>query len=47
MAKAVISLLEDPDRAAAMARRARGEVEKYSWAHVSERWAAVYTGRPA
>jgi glycosyltransferase involved in cell wall biosynthesis len=47
MAKAVISLLEDPDRAVAMARRARGEVEKYSWAHVSERWAAVYTGRPA
>jgi glycosyltransferase involved in cell wall biosynthesis len=46
MAKAVISLLEDPDRAAAMARRARGEVEKYSWAHVSERWVGVYTGRP-
>jgi glycosyltransferase involved in cell wall biosynthesis len=46
MAKAVISLLEDPDRAAAMARRARGEVEKYSWAHVRERWAAVYAGRP-
>jgi glycosyltransferase involved in cell wall biosynthesis len=46
MAKAVISLLEDPDRSAAMARRARGEVEKYSWAHVSERWAAVYTERP-
>jgi glycosyltransferase involved in cell wall biosynthesis len=47
MAKAVISLLEDPDRASAMARRARGEVEKYSWPHVRERWAAVYTGRPA
>lgn len=46
MAKAVISLLEDPDRAAAMALRARGEVEKYSWAHVSERWAGAYTGRP-
>ncbi len=47
MAKAVISLLEDPDRATAMARRARSEVEKCSWAHVSERWAAIYTGRPA
>jgi glycosyltransferase involved in cell wall biosynthesis len=47
MAKAVISLLEDPDRAAAMAGRARGEVEKYSWAHVHERWAAVYAGRSA
>jgi glycosyltransferase involved in cell wall biosynthesis len=46
MAKAVISLLEDPDRAAAMARRAHDEVEKYSWPHVSERWAAVYAERP-
>jgi len=45
MAKAVISLLEDPDRAAAMARRARVEVEKYSWPHVRERWAAIYAGR--
>ncbi len=47
MAKAVISLLEDPDRAAAMAQRARREVEKYSWPHVSGRWAAVYAGRAA
>ncbi len=47
MAKAVISLLEDPDRAMAMARRARGEVEKYSWPRVRERWAAVYAGRSA
>ena len=47
MAKAVISLLEDPDRAATIARRARSEVEKYSWEHVSERWAAVYAGRQA
>jgi glycosyltransferase involved in cell wall biosynthesis len=46
MAKAVISLLEDSDRAAALARRARNEVEKYAWAHVRDRWAAVYTGRP-
>src|SRR5262249_8091336 len=34
MAKAVISLLEDSDRAAVMAKRARGEAEKYSWPHV-------------
>jgi glycosyltransferase involved in cell wall biosynthesis len=47
MAKAVISLIEDPDRAAAMARCARVEVEKRSWEHVRERWAAVYAGRPA
>jgi len=47
MAKAVIRLLEGPDRAAAMARRARSEVEKYSWPHVSGQWAAVYAGRAA
>jgi len=46
MAKAVIGLLEDLDRASAMARRARVEVEKHSWEHVRERWAAVYAGRP-
>jgi glycosyltransferase involved in cell wall biosynthesis len=44
MAKAVISLLEDPARAVAMAQRARDEVEKYSWAQVSEQWAAAYAG---
>jgi glycosyltransferase involved in cell wall biosynthesis len=42
MAKAVISLFEDPDRAAAMAWRAWVEVEKHSWEHVRERWAAIY-----
>jgi glycosyltransferase involved in cell wall biosynthesis len=47
MAKAVISLLENPNRAAAMARRARSEVERFSWAQVSDRWARVYNGRAA
>jgi L-malate glycosyltransferase len=46
MAKAVMSLLEDPIRAAAMARRARREAEEYSWARVRGRWAGVYAGRP-
>jgi glycosyltransferase involved in cell wall biosynthesis len=46
MAKAVMNLLEDPNRAAAMARRARGGMEKHSWAHVRGQWTAVYAGRP-
>jgi len=44
MAKAVTALLEDPDRARRMARRARAEVEAYSWPRVRERWATVYDG---
>ena len=47
MAKAVISLLENPNRAGELARRARGELEKYTWARVSKRWAEVYIGSPA
>jgi glycosyltransferase involved in cell wall biosynthesis len=47
MAKAVISLFENPNRAGELARRARGELEKYTWAHVSKRWAEVYIGRVA
>jgi L-malate glycosyltransferase len=46
MAKAIISLFEDPDRAAMMARRARREVEKYTWAQVGTQWTAVYAGKP-
>lgn len=46
MAKAVMSLLKDPLRSAAMARRARREVEEYSWARVQGPWAGVYAGRP-
>ena len=47
MAKAVASLLENPDRALLIARRAREEVEKYTWSEVREQWAAVYSGRVA
>ena len=47
MAKAVMSLLEDPVRAAAIARRARGEVERYAWPHVGPQWAGIYAGTPA
>ena len=42
MAKAVTSLLENPDRALLIARRARQEVEKYTWPRVRDAWAAVY-----
>jgi glycosyltransferase involved in cell wall biosynthesis len=42
MAKAVADLLDNPDRALGMARRARQEVEAYTWPRVRDAWAAVY-----
>jgi glycosyltransferase involved in cell wall biosynthesis len=47
MAKAIATFLEDSQRALAIARRARQEVEQNTWAQVSRKWAAVYAGRPA
>lgn len=47
MASAVGSLLDNPDRALFISRRAREEVEKYTWSQVREEWAAVYSGRAA
>jgi glycosyltransferase involved in cell wall biosynthesis len=47
LAKAVTMLLEEPDRAAGMARRARREIETFTWSHVRELWAGVYAERPA
>jgi glycosyltransferase involved in cell wall biosynthesis len=44
MAGAVAQLLEDPDRAREMARRARQVAEAYSWAEVRGAWADVYAG---
>ncbi len=44
VAKAVATLVEHPDRALGMARRARQEVDAYSWPRVRARWAAVYAG---
>lgn len=44
LAKAVTTLLDEPERAARMALRARGEVERYTWSHVRELWARVYAG---
>ncbi len=47
MAGAVASLITDPEGARAMARRARAEVERYTWAGVREAWRAVYEAGPA
>lgn len=44
MADAVAALLNDPNRALSMARRARQEVEKYTWSQVCGEWAQVYSG---
>jgi len=44
MADAALALLERPGRAAALARRARQEAERYTWTHVRHEWAAVYSG---
>ncbi len=44
MAHAVLRLLRDPHQAVAMTRQARQETERYTWAHVREEWAAVYSG---
>jgi glycosyltransferase involved in cell wall biosynthesis len=42
LAGAVIQLLQDPNRARSMARRARDEVERFTWPQVRHAWAAVY-----
>lgn len=44
-AKAVTTLLEDPERARHIAQRARQEVEKHTWGRVRGEWATVYAGR--
>ena len=43
MAKAVATLLENQERAAAISRRARREVERFSWSRVRDEWAAAYS----
>jgi L-malate glycosyltransferase len=44
MAEAILKLLRNPQQAIAMSRRARQETERYTWAHVRQEWAAVYSG---
>ncbi len=43
-ARAVTTLLERPERAVALARCARREIETYTWERVRGEWAAVYAG---
>ena len=47
MARAVIALIEEPDHALALARRAREEVDGYTWACVRQAWGSVYAGTEA
>ena len=47
LVKAVTGLLDDPERAVRIARHARAEVEKYTWARVRELWASLYSERAA
>jgi phenylacetate-CoA ligase len=42
MAKAVVALLEDPERARAMARRALRRLEPFQWSLVRHLWARTY-----
>jgi glycosyltransferase involved in cell wall biosynthesis len=42
MAKAVTTLLENPDHAVALARRARADVEHYGWPQARRRWLRAY-----
>jgi phenylacetate-CoA ligase len=43
MAKAVTTLLENPDHAVKLARRARAGVEEYGWPQARRRWLRAYT----
>ena len=47
MAKAVMDLLEDPQGAQRMARRARATAESHTWPRVRDAWASVYQGQAA
>jgi L-malate glycosyltransferase len=43
MAKAVTTLLENPDHAVTLAWRARADVEQYGWPQARRRWLRAYT----
>jgi glycosyltransferase involved in cell wall biosynthesis len=43
MAKAVTTLLENPEHAVTLARRARADVEQYGWPQARRRWLRAYT----
>ena len=43
LADAVTRLLEDPSLSLRIARRARKEVERYTWPHVGAEWNTLYS----
>lgn len=45
LAAAVLRLLDDPDDARRMARHARQDVTRYTWASVRDQWASAYDAR--
>jgi glycosyltransferase involved in cell wall biosynthesis len=45
IAAAITSLLDDPERSLTMSRRARNEVENYTWNKVYADWADIYASR--
>jgi glycosyltransferase involved in cell wall biosynthesis len=47
LAGSIAGLLESPERARLMARRARRAVEAYAWPGVRDAWARVYAGKAA
>jgi glycosyltransferase involved in cell wall biosynthesis len=47
MARAVERLLGDPQQARSMARRARRELEQYTWPRVRQGWIVAYHGKTA
>jgi glycosyltransferase involved in cell wall biosynthesis len=47
MAGAIERLLDDPQQARSMARRARRELEQYTWPRVREGWIVAYHGSTA
>jgi glycosyltransferase involved in cell wall biosynthesis len=47
MADAIAGLLEDPARVLAITRRARAEVERYTWPEIRRQWIEVYHGEDA
>ena len=46
LAAAIDMMLDDPEAAAAMTRRARAEVANYTWERIRDDWRAVYCNEP-
>lgn len=44
MAEAIAALIEDPARTLSITRRARAEVERYTWPRIRRHWLTAYNG---